>query len=88
MAAVPAYLPLTAMAAETSQTSITHVLGDDWAGVYVNGELFCEGHSVSHWDWLALLEKLGFSAGQVEADTAWLEDNGRLPAKLTDVQTV
>lgn len=40
----------------------------DWDRLYLDGELFAEGHSISHWDWGALLEVLGCGYTKTEVD--------------------
>ena len=67
-------------------STVVHVLGNDWAGVYVNGELVAEGHSISPYDWEDVVKRLGHRMEQVEADPSWLESVGSLPAKLGHVQ--
>lgn len=72
--------------------SITFVEGDDWRGIYIDGELYREGHSHSASD---IVEALFDAADGVEeeelfsvvyADLQWLYDEGSLPQKLEDVK--
>lgn len=57
--------------------------GDDWEGLYIDGVLFSEGHSVSVRD---LARAIGWQLTKIEVSSDWLgnEVTG-LPAKLTDV---
>lgn len=62
--------------------SVTRVMGDDWVGIYIGGELLMEGHSI---DECELFRALGCNVKHVDADLDWLEARGRLPEKLSDV---
>ena len=62
---------------------VTIVYGDDWEGLYVDGKLVAQNHSVSA---ISALESLGFSVNQKEVDYAWLLDEGNLPDSLSDVK--
>lgn len=68
-----------------SRPQITFVYGDDWEGLYVNGRLEAQGHAVSRRE---ILSALGYSFEEVEADLEWLHDEGELPPRLSDVQTI
>lgn len=66
------------------------VMGDDWEGLYVDGQLQAEGHSLSP---MRVLRALGNSldpmllnAEGVIADDEWLSDVGTLPMALSDVK--
>lgn len=61
---------------------ITYVFGDDWEGVYLDGELVAEGHRITLREFAKLL---GHDIEVVEADEGWLGDLGNLPNNLTDV---
>ena len=67
---------------EAVSDKITIVSGDDWEGVYRNGRLVCEGHIVNCYE---ALRSLGYPVKCVTADQDWLEDNGRLPDRLSEV---
>lgn len=61
--------------------------GDDWMGIYIDGVLQMEGHSISP------LEAVQFAVGygvrhakSLEVDLDWLHDRGDLPAEFDDVQ--
>jgi hypothetical protein len=55
----------------------------DWDGLYHDGKLVTEGHSLSVREVLTLL---GFRVEEKEASEGWLEDHGSLPKNLKDVQ--
>lgn len=59
---------------------ITFVYADDWMGLYIDGELVRENHSLEPDD---VLLELG-----IKYDDFWaeVEDGGRLPKKLKDVK--
>jgi len=63
---------------------VTLVLGGDWTGLYVNGWLAAENHSLSASD---VLDALSIRYDVVPVDERWLEDNGSLPQRLDDVET-
>lgn len=60
---------------------------DDWHGLYVNGELYYEGHSIPHFVWLELLggsELAGYEIEEMDhCPSTWvgveeiLNDTGR-----------
>lgn len=63
---------------------VTHVSGDDWAGVYVNGQLFEADHSI-HFSvigeivaWKGVITS--YQSFQVAPE--WLEEEGQLPPYL------
>ncbi len=57
--------------------------GDDWEGLYVNGELACEGHEVSPEDVAAVFER---HLDRIYVDPFWLQQRGYLPKNLTEVK--
>jgi hypothetical protein len=61
----------------------TFVEGDDWVGLYMDGELVYEGHSISP---AYLAELLDADFERIWADDAWLYDVGTLPKNLEDVR--
>lgn len=63
---------------------ITWVMGDDWSGLYVDGERKIQGHSITARD---VFEALNISPTVVYPDEKWLEDIGSLPSQLTAVRT-
>lgn len=64
---------------------LSWVLEDNWEGLYVDGVLKAEGHSISVRD---VAQALGVALEVLVADERWLEEQGRLPASLGEVVTV
>jgi hypothetical protein len=64
---------------------LTVVTGDDWSGLYVDGEWMAEGHHVEAED---VCRALGISVDFLEAHQEWLDRRGALPSKLHNVITV
>jgi len=66
----------------------TIVYGDDWTGLYADGSLLAEGHSLSTHEVLDWARSHGPVAKveEVHADTSWLEDCGNLPGQLREVR--
>lgn len=56
--------------------------GDDWEGLYVGDELYCEGHEVSH-DQVAAA--LGHELTYQFTPLDFLRERGTLPRKLSNV---
>jgi hypothetical protein len=54
----------------------------DWEGLYLNGELKAEGHSLNLWD---VFEAIGLAAGFREVDSDWLNDRGNLPTGIAEL---
>lgn len=57
--------------------------GGDWEGLFVDGKLKEEGHSL-HWS--HVLDALGIEYETASADEEWMYDVGRFPVELKDVQ--
>jgi hypothetical protein len=57
--------------------------GDDWEGIYIDGKLVREGHSIDSDD---VLEALGIDYVSRGVNQEWLEEMGSLPDNLSDVQ--
>ena len=55
----------------------------DWEGLYKDGVLVTEGHSISNRD---IFANLGVSVQEKEAAEGWLEERGNLPKNLSDVE--
>ena len=68
---------------------VIYVYADDWAGVYFNGELVDEGHSV-HWHYVMgkLVNKTVLSFKEFEVDNDWMECEGSLPPDFKSVVLV
>lgn len=54
----------------------------DWEGLYVDGRLVFEGHSIQ---WRQMLEALDVDYNSFDCDQQWLFDNG-LPKELDKVK--
>lgn len=57
---------------------------DDWQGVYINGEIHMENHSLSTADWLQLLITVLIDEGSPVVrrhyvDYDWIESGGHFP---------
>lgn len=61
---------------------ITYVDNEDWIGIYVDGRLAYEGHSIAS---LELLRICRVNYETFEADEEWLQEIGNFPRKLEDV---
>lgn len=62
--------------------------GGDWHGLYIDGELVEEGHSLCVSDVLRKVRDTRrpiASVETIEADQTWLEDHGFLPKHLSNV---
>lgn len=67
-----------------SEIDFVFVYSDDWEGLYANGHLVLEGHSIYFADVIAYLrDNVGpcqiRSYDSRPADWEWLEERGRLP---------
>ena len=62
---------------------IVFVGADDWAGMFIDGKLVAEGHSVES---DTALTALGIEFEEKWADDEWLETLGRFPQDLKDVK--
>jgi len=71
-------------------SAFTVVNGDDWTGLYVDGKLVEQGHSISASDALRIARdyKKIESVETLYADIDWLHDLGWLPDKLSDVKFI
>lgn len=66
--------------------TVNMVYGDDWQGLYLNGVLFTEGHSVHISELGAIINNGG--ANQFtshEVCFMWMYDMGHLPKFFTDI---
>lgn len=54
----------------------------DWEGLYLDGRLVVEGHSLSWWQ---VLSAIRIEYDMSECDETWINDVGRLPENLDDV---
>ena len=75
-----------------SEIDFVFVYGDDWEGLYANGRLVLEGHSIYFADVISYLldDKVGpyqiRSYDSRPADWEWLEERGSLPKLLSKVK--
>lgn len=63
-----------------SKVALVH--GDDWMGMYVDGKLVAQNHSLSPAD---ILEALNISYTDYGADNEWLDEKGTLPLNFSDI---
>ena len=60
--------------------------GDDWTGLYINGKLVTEGHSISLKETLDIaVETPPTEVHWREVNLNWLEHFGSLPTNIYDV---
>lgn len=65
----------------------TYAVGDDWEGLYVDGVLQLEGHSLRIEEVANLLISRTFTKFvQRSVDLGWLETEGSLPADMDNVE--
>ena len=64
--------------------NIVIVNADDWEGLYIDGDLKTEGHSLSLQNVLDILKI--HTTFRYDVDYEWLEEIGRLPKSLSDVK--
>lgn len=57
------------------------VKGDDWEGIYINGRLIFENHSLSAKE---IFRILGFDI--IDVDDQWLGDRGSFPENISEVK--
>jgi hypothetical protein len=58
------------------QISIVSSEDGDWQGIYIDGKLEYEGHSIRYWD---VFEVLGIKFTEKNVGNEWLENQCRLP---------
>ncbi len=63
------------------------IRGDDWEGIYYNGKLLEQGHSIQ---FDKVLEKLGYivKSNYIENENDWEQLGWALPENIEDVQKV
>jgi hypothetical protein len=66
-----------------ARAKFVFVEGDDWVGLYIDGELAYEGHNMSP---AHLAEFLDADFERIWADDSWLYEVGHLPKNLEDVK--
>jgi len=66
-------------------TYVTNEYGE-WCGVYIDGKLDLEGHSVAVNDWLDYIKMQGITeVEEFEVSGEWMEDVGTFPALFVDI---
>jgi uncharacterized Zn finger protein len=65
---------------------LTLARGDDWSGIYVDGQLITEGHSFRELEIVEICieHKVPVAEGK-EVDTVWLNGQGSLPESEEEV---
>ena len=68
-------------------SKLDYVYGDDWCGIYVDGLLVAEGHSLSTMEvvGICMLHRID-NATSSPVDIEWLHDRGDLPRQIEDVK--
>lgn len=61
---------------------LNFVTADDWQGLYIDGNLVLEGHSLSI---KSILDILNIKHHSVEVDDEWMQEEGRLPERIEDI---
>lgn len=74
--------------ANSETHEIVLVDGDDWKGIYIDGVVKHQGHSIPTHVWGELLETGPYTFREVQADVDWLSSLGWLPEHLSDVRVV
>lgn len=64
---------------------ITLFWGEDWEGLYINGKLTIENHSIRSSEVIKVLEAHGMEAASIEVDDDWLMAVERMPEDADDV---
>jgi hypothetical protein len=67
-----------------SQSRFERVSGGDWEGIYLDGKLLAQGHSIAAWQ---LLRALGQDVGEHEMPGLYEERGEPLPSKIVDLPT-
>ena len=71
------------MAAKQTKPKYVVAYGDGWEGLYVDGKLACETHSIKASE---MLDIMGIKVNYIEVDQDWLDENGSLPSTLAKVK--
>ena len=66
-----------------TKKKITIAYADDWEGIYIDGVLAYENHSISLSDIQSFVD-LGIDS--IPVDTNWLEERGNLPINMEDIK--
>lgn len=65
--------------------TVMFLSADDWFGVYVNGVLCGQNHTIRGVEWKYIFEKLGCKFEWNSIDDEWLENQGHLPDQLSEI---
>lgn len=58
----------------------------DWSGIYIDGKLDYEGHSIPAWVWMDCINLASLTeACSFEVDGLWLEEYGSFPLTFEDI---
>jgi hypothetical protein len=69
------------------ERALVFVTGSDWEGIYVEGLLVKEGHSISILDALMIgAENPTLERVKMEAHEVWLDDRGSLPTEIRNMR--
>lgn len=71
------------------------VHADDWAGLYINDDLYLADHEIELYDFMKLLQRIApeLTLSEIDyddawADSDWLEEQAYYPDKYQDVHLV
>ncbi len=70
-------------AKETDTPQVVFAYASDWMGMYVNGKLVFENHSICPDE---ALEALGIPVTKFSCNEEWLENVGNLPKEAKDLE--
>lgn len=67
--------------------TVNMIYADDWQGLYLNGILYSEGHSIKIYEIGHIINKLGGISEFFENEVCveWMYDMGYLPKFFTDI---
>ena len=66
-------------------TYVTNEYGE-WCGVYIDGKLDTEGHSIPVYEWLDYIKMRGITeVEELEVSGEWMEDVGSFPQLFDDI---
>jgi len=71
------------MKTTNKKKKIVFVSGDDWVGIYVNGKLVVQDHSLNP---IEVLNAIEADFEYVYPDQEWLETEGQFPDDLKNVK--
>lgn len=68
---------------QRNSRAIVVVRGEDWEGLYINGQLAVEGHMLSPVD---VFTAFGIRVDVINCNEEWLAEERSLPINLADVK--